>query len=405
MNDSITFKNHPFKFLLYLEWTLLTIAILIEFIPIKTPLVSTYKPFQGAIESPILNLICLVIFAVIGLKLPKANQSTKIIYIVAEVLLIFLAIFSSKSIRLFAPLYIIMVIRSCLMFQWLGRIAVSLISFALFSFTFINILHGKEYMNCAQVKLRFLPINIIFPFGLTFLFILLFMNAIISERQSRDKLLIANEKLRQYALKIENQATLEERSRIAREIHDSLGHSLTALNLQLETAIKLWELNPKKAEYFLARAKELGSQALQDVRNSVSTLRSNTLQYKSLEEAIAVLIEDFQKTNNILPKYQIKIEHPLSIEINTAIYRIIQESLTNISKHSQATAVTFKITTTINNLRLVLKDNGKGFDVKQNTSGFGLQSIRDRTLALGGNLNIKTAPNSGCKIIVEIPLI
>ncbi|MEO0969275.1 MAG: sensor histidine kinase [Cyanobacteria bacterium J06639_18] len=410
MNNSITFKNHPFKFLLYLEWTLLTIAILIEFIPIQTPLASTYRPFQGAIESPMLNFICLAIFAGMGFKLPKNDRRTKIIYIVAEVLLVFLAIFSGKSIRLFAPLYIIMVIRSCLIFQWFGRIAVSLISFALFSFTFINVWDSREYMNCAQAKLRFLPINIIFPFGLTFLFILLFMNAIISERQSRDKLLVANEKLRQYALKIENQATLEERSRIAREIHDSLGHSLTALNLQLETAIKLWEFNPKKAEDFLARAKELGSQSLHDVRNSVSTLRSNPLQYKSLEEAITLLIEDFQKSTNISPKYQIKIEHPLSIEINTAIYRIIQESLTNISKHSQATVVILKITTKINNtktnhLRLFIKDNGKGFDITQNTSGFGLQSIRDRTLALGGNFNIKTAPSSGCKIIVEIPLI
>ena len=59
MNNSITFKNHPFKFLLYLEWTLLTIAILIEFIPIQTPLPPTYRPFQGAIESPMLNFICL----------------------------------------------------------------------------------------------------------------------------------------------------------------------------------------------------------------------------------------------------------------------------------------------------------------------------------------------------------
>ena len=345
-----------------------------------------------------------------GFKLPKNDRRTKIIYIVAELLLVFLAIFSSKSIRLFAPLYIIMVIRSCLIFQWFGRIAVSLISFALFSLTFINVWDSREYMNCAQAKLRFLPINIIFPFGLTFLFILLFMNAIISERQSRDKLLVANEKLRQYALKIENQATLEERSRIAREIHDSLGHSLTALNLQLETAIKLWEFNPKKAEDFLARAKKLGSQSLHDVRNSVSTLRSNPLQYKSLEEAITLLIEDFQKSTNISLKYQIKIEHPLSIEINTAIYRIIQESLTNISKHSQATVVILKITTKIDNtktnqLRLFIKDNGKGFDITQNTSGFGLQSIRDRALALGGIINIKAAPNSGCKVIVEIPLI
>lgn len=403
MNNSIKFKNHPFKFLIYLEWVLLVIAAFIELIPIPTPL-HRFPQVESAIRLPLLNLICLGTFAAMGLRLPKNNQVIKVIYIVVEILLIFLAAFSSKSIRLFAPLYIIMVIRSCLMFGLFGRLTVSFISFTLFSFTFHNIWQSRGYMNYAQEKVRFLPINIIFPFGLTFLFIILFMNAMISERQSRDKLVIANEKLRQYALKIENQATLEERSRIAREIHDSLGHSLTALNLQLETAIKLWESNPGKAEGFLARAKILGSQALQDVRHSVSTLRSNPLQNKSLDVAIAVLIENFQTTTNVLPKYQMEIEHRLSTEVITAIYRIVQESLTNISKHAQATTVTLKINTTAKNIRLVIQDNGKGFELEQNTTGFGLQSIRDRTLALGGNLHIKTSPNFGCRITIEIPL-
>ena len=403
MNNSIKFNHHPFKFLLYLEWILLAIAVFTEFIPISTPL-SILKPLEGPIRLPLLNLVCLGIFAAMGLRLPKNNQVTKIIYIVIETLLIFLAGFSSRSIRLFAPLYIIMVIRSCLIFKLFGRITVSFISFILVSFTFITIWQNRGYMNYAQTKLRFLPINIIFAFGLTFLFILLFMNAIISERQSRDKLVIANEKLRQYALRIENQATLEERSRIAREIHDSLGHSLTALNLQLETAIKLWKSNRGEAEDFLDRAKELGSQALQDVRHSVSTLRSDPLQNKSLDRAIAVLVENFQSTTDVLPNCQIQIEHPLSTEISTAIYRIIQESLTNISKHAKATAVTLKINTTARNLKLIIQDNGKGFDIQQNTTGFGLQSIRDRTLALGGNFNIKSTPNLGCKITIYIPL-
>lgn len=403
MNNSIKFNNHPFKFLLYLEWILLTIAILIEFIPIPIAL-PKFIPLQSAIRLPLLNSVFLVIFGAMGLILPKNNQATKVIYVVIQILLILLVAFSSKTIRLFAPLYIIMVVRSCLIFRLFGRITVSVISFTLFSFTFINIWQNREYMDCAQAKFRFLPINIIFPFGLTFLFILLFMNAIISERQSRDKLVIANEKLRQYTLKIENQATLEERSRIAREIHDSLGHSLTALNLQLETAIKLWKSNPGQAEGFLIRAKELGSQSLQDVRHSVSTLRSDPLQNKSLDRAIAVLVENFQTTTDILPNCQIKIEHPLSTEISTAIYRVIQESLTNISKHARATAVTLKINATAKNLKLIIQDNGKGFDFAQNTTGFGLKSIRERTLALGGNFNIKTAPNLGCEIMIDIPL-
>ena len=230
------------------------------------------------------------------------------------------------------------------------------------------------------------------------------MNAVLSERQSRDKLETANEKLRQYALKIENQATLEERNRIAREIHDSLGHSLTALNLQLETALKLSKSDIPRAMTFLATAKELGSKALQDVRQSVSKMRSHPLQGQTLEQAIQILAADFQRSTSILPNCQISIISPLSMEISTPIYRIIQESFTNISKYAQATAVQLELTTTLETLRLIIKDNGRGFDLTQNTTGFGLQSMRDRTLALRGEFYIHSSYNAGCQIIVNIPL-
>jgi signal transduction histidine kinase len=230
------------------------------------------------------------------------------------------------------------------------------------------------------------------------------MNSLLSERQSREELAVANEKLRLYALRIENQATLEERNRIAREIHDSLGHSLTALNLQLETALKLSQSNPDKAQCFLARAKELGSKALQDVRNSVSTMRSHPLQGKSLEQEIGILAQEFQGNTGIVLTCFLNVDYQLPMEVNTAIYRIIQESLTNISKHARATRVNLEISLSRGSLLLIIQDNGRGFDIHQNTTGFGLQSMRDRTLALGGQFTINSAIGGGCQITVDIPL-
>jgi signal transduction histidine kinase len=230
------------------------------------------------------------------------------------------------------------------------------------------------------------------------------MNAVLSERQSREKLTAANEKLRQYALKIENQATLEERNRIAREIHDSLGHSLTALNLQLETGTKLLKTNPEKATDFLLRAKKLGSQALKDVRESVSTIRSNPLQEQPLETSIDMLIENFHHSTNIKPNCEINLSYSIPRDVSTAIYRILQESLTNISKYAEATVVNLQITTIATSLYIAIEDNGKGFNVNQNTTGFGLQSMRDRTLALEGNFYIESLPGKGTKIMVDIPL-
>jgi signal transduction histidine kinase len=257
----------------------------------------------------------------------------------------------------------------------------------------------------AQERFRFFSFSLAVLFGLSLVFVLLLMNAVLSERESRDKLQVANEKLRQYALKIENQATLEERNRIAREIHDSLGHSLTALNLQLETALKLSKSDISRAMTFLVTAKELGSKALQDVRQSVSTMRYHPLQGQNLEQVIYGLAADFQRSNGILPECQISIISPLSMEISTSIYRIIQESLTNISKYAQATEIKLELITTLATLKLIIQDNGRGFDLGQNTTGFGLQSMRDRILTLGGEFEINTHPGAGCQIIVHASLL
>ncbi|MBW4422966.1 MAG: sensor histidine kinase [Nostoc desertorum CM1-VF14] len=417
MSRPIQIKKHPFPSLLYLEWILLSITALIAVIP---PPLRRFRPKLPEITIcglfpdlsicnllPELSIYSLIVFALMGLKLPTSSNRNKIIYTLFGILLILITgLFGERFARLFPFLYIILVTRSCLIFKLPGRLFVTSLSFTLFLFTtqLKYQMFNFQASPQAQERFRFLSLNWSLVFGLSLVFVLLMMNAVLSERHSREKLAIANEKLRQYAMQIENQATLEERNRIAREIHDSLGHSLTALNLQLETALKLWQSNPGKAETFLATAKELGSKALNDVRQSVSTMRSNPLQEQSLERAIASLAESFHRSNGILPIYQINLEYPLPPEINTAIYRITQESLTNISKYAYATEVKLELATARGNLRLIIQDNGRGFDLGQNTTGFGLHSMRDRTLALGGEFNINSAPGSGCKITVNIPL-
>ena len=397
MNRPIQFNNHPFRFLLYLEWLLLGFSALMALMPSPSPRFSAMYPE--------LTICSLAIFGFMGLRLPTSNKTNKIIYTAIEVVLILITgFFGGRSARLFPFLYLILVTRSCLIFQLPGRLAVTLSSFILFLLTLRQRIPPGRFSPLAQERFRFFSFSLAVLFGLSLVFVLLLMNAVLSERQSRDKLETANEKLRQYALKIENQATLEERNRIAREIHDSLGHSLTALNLQLETALKLSKSDIPRAMTFLATAKELGSKALQDVRQSVSKMRSHPLQGQTLEQLIEILAADFQRSTGILPNCQISIISPLSMEISTPIYRIIQESFTNISKYAQATEVQLELTTTLETLKLIIQDNGSGFDVEQNTTGFGLQSMRDRTLSLRGEFHIHSSYNAGCQIIVNIPL-
>lgn len=209
--------------------------------------------------------------------------------------------------------------------------------------------------------------------------------------------------IRRLNRRIEQMAALEERNRIARDIHDSLGHALVALNMQIQSSLSLWEKNPQKAYEFLVEAKQLGSDALNAVRDSVSDMRSDPLQGKLLEEAIAHLIDEFHAAIGILPIAHIELNYPLSQSLNTAIYRIVQESLTNIAKYAEATQVQIQLQTTSTIVSLSVQDNGKGFWVNDQQTGFGLKGMKERAVAQRGQLIITSEPGRGCQIKADFP--
>ena len=202
---------------------------------------------------------------------------------------------------------------------------------------------------------------------------------------------------------LEEMTAVEERNRIARDIHDSLGHALVALNIQMEAAIELWRDQPEKAYKFLVEAKQQGSEALQAVRSSVSEMRSDPLGGQLLEEAIASLAHEFYRTTGVQPNCQVHLVKPPSSQVKTVVYRIVQEALTNILKHANATAVTIRLQPTDTGLSLDLEDNGKGFHSDANRSGYGLQGMQERVAALGGHLTIASTPGSGCRITTILP--
>lgn len=370
-----------------------------------------HDPLRHSPQFSLLRILSLAGFGVMGLRLPAGKLIHKVLYTCLEFALILTPIIiDSHSIRFLPLLCLVVVIRSCLIFKPPGRLivaGVALMSFLLTLFFRADIPHATG-RPMVQEQLRFtvliLKLNAALLFGLAMVFVLLLINALLAERQSREKLMLANEQLRQYALRIKDQATLEERNRIARDIHDSLGHFLTALNIQLEGALKLWESNPARSKKFLAEAKRLGSSALQEVRQSVSILRSDPVQGGSLESAIASLVKETYDTTGVLPNYSINLERPLPIEISTAVYRVVQEALTNIYKHAAATEVQITLNATTTELSLVIQDNGRGFKVDQNTTGFGLQGMRERATAVEAQFDIESEPGCGCRITVNFPL-
>ncbi|MER3435480.1 MAG: sensor histidine kinase [Leptolyngbya sp. ERB_1_1] len=387
-----------FRLLLNLEWLLLATATFMEVL----------LPFEAS-WAVVARVVAIAIFGLMGLRLPTGTLISKVLYTALEFGLIAVAALqdglSSRSVFL---LCLVLVMRSCLLFKQLGQFIVLSLSL----FTYSSLLLSKPFPPTKGVAAAWdWRLNNILLFTLTLVFALLLINALLSERQSREQLESAHQELedthqqlRQYALRIEDQATLQERNRIAREIHDGLGHTLAAQTIQINNAILFWQSDEDKALTAIQQAKKLGAEALLEVRKSVSVLRSNPLQGLPLEAALQKLLANFQHTTGIEVRQKFQLSAALSSEVSTTLYRIVQESLTNIAKHAQAKIVTVKVWQQVGLVGLTIEDDGIGFHPTQNTTGFGLQGMRERAIALGGQFSIESSPAAGCHISVFLPL-
>jgi signal transduction histidine kinase len=366
---------------------------------------------------------CIGAIGLLGLRLPiQQSQTEKSLFTALGFGLSWLSVglggIGSNS---FSALLLVVVVRACLLFPWRGRLLVAVLAFGSFVlrlmlgirrffdpdltrperfYTRLPRFASAEQVQTAVVNLT---LNSALLFGLVLVFVLLMVGAILTERQSRDRLALANDRLRRYALLVENQATLQERNRIAREIHDSVGHALTAQSIQLEN-VSLWlhDSLPRAADH-LQKARSLGKEALENVRYSVAKMRQPSLQGQSLTEALTKLLKEFERTTSIEVKQQVQLTQPPPTEMAIALYRIVQEATTNIAKHSQATQGLLSLKDRANTLELVIEDNGQGFDPAANTTGFGLQSMRERSEALGGTFEISSQPHQGCRIHITLP--
>jgi len=411
--------KHPFRLLLYVEWVLLGIALLSTL-----AFVIPHPRHHWTSHPPLLNLgaiLVIVALGLIGLKLPFNSKILKVIYITGGFALSWLAaLLAARGERVFPALLLIVVIRACLLFPWRGRIFVAVVAYlSFFSIQIMSLMRfspfGIAIARPLPRLLRRLPpeelqrvlfsfaFNSALLFAFVLAFVLLLVGAVLAEHESRTKLITAHRRLRDYALQIENQAILQERNRIAREIHDSVGHYLTAQSIQLENTSLFLTQEPDKAANHLTKARNLGKEALANIRASVATLRKNPLQERSLKVILERLITDFKLNTDITITSNFDLVSPLATDVTTAIYRIVQEALTNITKHSQATMVDLSLQETAGKIQLAIKDNGCGFNPTENTTGFGLQGMQERTEALNGNFMVISEFGKGCQIVVNIP--
>lgn len=224
------------------------------------------------------------------------------------------------------------------------------------------------------------------------LFVILLGFVIVAERRSRQT-------AQALTYEVQILAAALERSRIARDIHDSLGHSLTTLNVQLELVQEMRQRDPNCASQALSNAQLLASQCLENVRRAVQTVRQQDF---NLNEALNALIEQVRQNQSLTIQSKVNLP-PLPLQTSHQLYCIVQEGFTNIQKHAHASCVKLRGKVVSDSIILELEDDGQGFDPTQLHEGYGLRGMYERVNMLGGKLKIDSALGEGTQIQVTVP--
>jgi len=242
-----------------------------------------------------------------------------------------------------------------------------------------------------------------------------FMWQLIEERiQSKDKIeqhLLEYQSLYRLYVKEVELAVAEERTRIACDIHDGLIQTLIGLNYHLEYCTNQLETNPDGALGALKEVKRLLKGGIAEAREAVFNLRPIYIDQTGLYQALSTYLKTYQK------QYQIKAvlktsgkERSIPSETATFVFRIIQEALANVQKHSEATQVFITVRTGSTQLKASIFDNGIGFDPHglgsrpEKQSSFGLKAISERARLLEGSAKIISQPGKGTEVVIQIPL-
>lgn len=251
-----------------------------------------------------------------------------------------------------------------------------------------------------------LPYSVGYIFSGTFAYALARTNA--AKRRS-DALLAelqtTHQQLQEYTSRVEELAVSQERNRLAREMHDALGHRLTVAAVQLEGAERLIPSNPARATQMVHTVHIEVVEALAELRRTVATLRTPLDADLSLPAALTRLVTGFEdatgvKTNRLLPDEL----PPLPEAYRLAFYRVAQEALTNVQRHAQARQVWLELSLENEAITLLIKDDGLGFVPESSPTGFGLRGLRERATHLNGAFHLEANPGEGTQLCFHLPL-
>jgi signal transduction histidine kinase len=216
----------------------------------------------------------------------------------------------------------------------------------------------------------------------------------------------AHGQLQEYALRAEELAVVEERNRMAREMHDTIGHRLTVASVQLEGAQRLCSIDPDRAAGMVGTVREQVRDALGELRDTVAALRTPIEADLQLRSSLQRLMAYFEDATGITIHQVLPEEMPeLAYGQRMGLFRAAQEALTNIQRHAGASQVWLVLTASDGAITLLVSDDGRGISRSGEQKGFGLQGLRERASRLGGELHLEPRAGGGTQLAFRLPLL
>lgn len=211
--------------------------------------------------------------------------------------------------------------------------------------------------------------------------------------------------LRAAQQQVQGLAVAEERNRLAREMHDTLGHRLTVAVVQLEGAQRLIPTDPERAARMIGAMREQMKEALADLRRTVAAVRAPLTDDLPLEAALTRLAENFQDGTGLNVHLHLPSDlPPLLPAQRLTLYRTAQEALTNAQRHARATHLWLAVHVADYHLTLTAADDGQGFPPDMSGEGFGLRGLHERAAQLGGQLHLESRAEGGAQLRLVLPM-
>ena len=199
-------------------------------------------------------------------------------------------------------------------------------------------------------------------------------------------------------------AVMEERNRLARDLHDSAKQKAFAALAQLGTANGILKTRPDEVKPHLNEAETLVYEVIQELTFLIQEIYPIALQEKGLPTTLREYIFEWENRNDTEVNVTMRNERSLPLETEQAIYRIIQEALANVARHSKAKRVDVSLVYNVDSLQVLVADDGCGFDMNQRAKGMGFRSMRERIGSIRGTIQIQSAPGQGTRMIAQLPI-